>query len=314
MDSFTPVEIPEYTVPSVIGKTVEEAEAMQEVFGSFELIVGTGKDSNGEFSGEFSAEYPEGQIIHQTPDAGKQGKNAKGELIPITVVLSLGARSGEMLNLIDADARDAKLKLEQTKGLTELHLNVVISDEEEFHEEVAAGHVIRTDPIAGTALKEGDTITLTVSRGPEPKYSTMVTCVGQTVEWVQMKMAELNLVPEFQKVEGSAAEGTVLSQSINASEEVLQGSTVTFTYSDGEKLLPLTVLFTTPVIESDEGEEKTEMRVQIFLDNENVFDSMLPGEYPLEQTIYAKAGSYRLRIYANDQIWRDETVTFSDGE
>ena len=304
MDSFTPVEIPEYEVPSVIGKTVEEAQAMQEVFGSFEIVIDEGK-------GEFSTEYAEGQIIHQTPDAGKKGKNAKNETIPITVTLSLGARSGEMLNLIDADARDAKLKLEQTKGLTELHLNVVISDEEEFHEEVAAGHVIRTDPVAGTALKEGDTITLTVSKGPEPKYSPMVYCEGQTIEWVQASMAQLNLIPEFEKVESSKPEGTILSQSEPAGTDVLQGSTVTFTYSDGEKLLPLPVIFTTPVIE-DEGE--TEMRVQIFLDNENVFDSMLPGEYPLEQTIYAKAGSYRLRIYANDQIWRDETVTFSDSE
>ncbi len=177
MDSFTPVEIPEYTVPSVIGKTVEEAQAMQAVSGSFEIIVD-------EQNGDFSTEYAEGQIIHQTPEAEKKGKNANGDLIPITVTLSLGARSGEMLNLIGDDARDAKLRLEQTKGLSELHLNVVISEEEEYHEKIEAGHVIRTDPAAGTALSDGDDITITVSKGPEPKYSTMSYFVGQTVEVV----------------------------------------------------------------------------------------------------------------------------------
>ncbi|MDE7261163.1 MAG: Stk1 family PASTA domain-containing Ser/Thr kinase [Oscillospiraceae bacterium] len=300
MDSFTPVEIPEYTVPSVIGKTVEEAQAMQEVFGNFKIVIDEEK-------GEFSTEYAEGQIIHQTPDAGKKGKNANNDTIPITVTLSLGARSGEMLNLIGEEARNAKLKLEQTKGLSELHLNVTISEEEEYHEEISAGHVIRTSPTAGTSLSEGDNITLTVSKGPEPKYSAMVSCKGQTIEWVQAKMAELNLVPEFEKVESAKPEGTILSQSEPPGADVLQGSTVTFTYSDGEKLLSLPVVFTTPASEED-------VRVQIFLDNDNVLDSMLPGEYQLEETVYAKAGSYRLRIYVNDQMWRDEIVTFSDGE
>ena len=300
MDSFTPVDIPEYTVPSVIGKTVEEARAMQAVSGSFEIVVD-------EKNGDFSTEYAEGQIIHQTPEAEKKGKNANGDLIPITVTLSLGARSGEMLPLIGEDARNAKLKLEQTKGLSELHLNVVISEEEEYHEEIEAGHVIRTSPAAGTALSEGDTITLTVSKGPKPKYSTMISCVGESVESVQAKMDTLNLIAEFQKVEDSAEEGTVLTQSVDSGVEVLQGTTIKFTYSDGEKLLSLPVIFITPASEAD-------VRVQIFLDNENVLDAMFPGEYTLEQDIYAKAGSYRLRIYADEQMWRDETVTFSAGE
>jgi len=182
---------------------------------------------------------------------------------------------------------------------------VVISEEEEYHEEIEAGHVIRTSPAEGTAISEGDTITLIVSKGPKPKYSTMISCVGESVEFAQANMDTLKLVAEFQKVEGSAAEGTILSQSVDAGVEVLQGSTVTFTYSDGEKLLSLPVIFITPPSETD-------VRVQIFLDNDNVLDSMFPGEYTLEENIYAKAGSYRLRIYADDQMWRDEIVTFGD--
>jgi len=298
MDSFTPVEIPEYTVPRVIGKTVEEAQAMEAVSGSFEIVVD-------EDNGDFSTEYAAGQIISQSPEADKKGKNASGDPIPITVTLSLGARSGEMLYLVGEDARNAKLKLEQTKGLSELHLNVVISEEEEYHEEIEAGHVIRTNPSEGTSLSEGDTITLIVSKGPEPKTSVMVSCVGESVESVKSKMDTLNLIAEFQKVEGSAEEGTVLSQSVDTGTEVLQGSTVTFTYSDGEKLIAMPVVFVTPPSEED-------VRVQIFLDNDNVLDAVFPGEYTLEENIYAKAGSYRLRIYADDQMWRDEVVTFSE--
>ena len=78
MDSFQPQEIPEYTVPSVEGKTMEEAEAMAEVRGIFEIV---------EDGHEYSSEYAEGQIIRQTPEAGRTKKNASGELMPINLSL-----------------------------------------------------------------------------------------------------------------------------------------------------------------------------------------------------------------------------------
>ena len=303
MDSFQQQEIPEYTVPSVIGLTVEEAEALETVRGIFEIV---------EDGHEYSSEYAEGQIIQQSPEAERTRKNASGALIPINVTVSNGVRSGAMLNVIGEEARTAKLRIQQTKGLSELRLNIVEAPEQEFHEEIEAGHVIRTDPVADTMLTEGATVTLVVSKGPEPKYSTMVSCEDQTVEWVQQQMLALNLEAEFEKVESSQPEGTVLTQSEPTGAEVLQGSIVHFTYSDGLKLIAYPISFDVPFSPED-------VLVQIFLDETEELnttvsgeDALLNGPLHIEHTLYAAAGEHRLRIYAAEQLWRDEVLTFSE--
>ena len=297
MESFQTPEIPEYEVPSVLGKTVEEAAAMAEIQGIFEIV---------EDGHEYSSEYAEGQIIHQTPEAGRKKKNAGSELLQINVTVSNGARSGAMLDVTGTEALTARLRILQTKGLSELNLNIVEAAEEEYHDEIEAGCVIRTEPAAGTMLAEGDTVTLIVSKGPEIKYSTMVPCLGETVENVQLLMDGLKLQAEFTKVESSEPEGTVLTQSVDTGVDVPEGTVVTFTYSDGLKLVQYLVTFDVPYSDSD-------VFVQIFLDNVPQLESWVPGDYgQIQQMVYAPAGNHVLKIYAADQLYRDEVITFSE--
>ncbi len=300
MESFKPVEIPTYDVPDVVGKTVEEAEALQEVAGIFEIV---------EESHEHNTEYAEGQIIHQSPEAGRTRKSASGELIPINVTISMGARSGELVSVTGDEARSAKLRLQQTKGLSELHLNIVEAPEQEYSDEIEAGCVIRTEPAAGTILSEGDTVTLMVSKGPKILYSTMVPCVGQSVEWVQSKMDELKLKAEFTKVESTEEEGTVLTQSVDSNTEVEQGSTVTFTYSEGIKMITVPVTIDIPY--SFES-----VPVQVFLDDQPIFEQMdVPGDQgAFSLLLEGAAGSHRLRVYISDVLCRDEVIEFREGE
>ena len=210
-----------------------------------------------------------------------------------------------MPNLVGQEARGARLILEQTKGLSELSL-VIKEGKSEYNDEVPAGYVSRAEPAEGTALSEGDEVTLYLSLGPEIKYSTMVSCVGKDMEEVQRLMDGLNLKAEFVKEESSAPEGQVLTQSVETGTEVEEGSTVSFTYSDGEKLTGRVVGFNVPY-------SPEEVHIEIYLDNDIVFDSNIPGDFGrLEETIYAKAGEHRLRIFADDQQWTDDTVTFSE--
>ena len=295
MESFQHEEIPEYSVPSIVGMTIEEAEELETVKGIFELV---------EAGHEHNAEYAEGQIIRQDPEAERIRKNAKGDLIPINVTISLGSRSGEMPDVVGDEARSARLRIQQTKGLSELHLTIEEAPEQEFHEEIEAGCVIRSEPAAGTVLKEGDLVTLYVSKGPEIIYSTMVSCLGETVESVQDKMNSLNLLAEFTKVESSEPEGTVLSQSIETGEEVPEGTTVTFTYSEGPKLISYPITFDVPYSEDP-------VLVQIFLDREIVFDQEVPGNYgTLSLTLQAEAGDHKLEIYAANKLFWDEEIQF----
>ena len=295
MASFTITEALEYPVPSVVGFTVEDAEKLEGVSGIFEIVE---TDTR-----EYDSTVPEGAIIRQDPDAeSMKKKTASGSLIPITVVVSRGARSGAMPNLVGEEGRSAQLRLDQNKDLKALGLKIEMG-ESGYEDEVPAGSVIRTDPAAGTQLKEGDTVTLYLSLGPE--LSVMVPCLGQSRAWVEEQMAILQVTPEFTEVEGSAAAGTVLSQSVEANTEIPHGSTVTFTVSDGNKELQRTVTFTVP-----EGDGK--QRVEIYLGTALSYGEDHPAGYVIEHTIAARPGDYQLRIFVDGILRRDETLTFAD--
>ncbi len=295
LNSFTPAAPTEYSVPRVIGMTLEEAMALPEVDGVFTIV-----DSYYEYNNE----YPQGTIIHQSPEEGRSKKAADGALIPITVTVSRGATSGSMPSLIGEEVRAAKLRLNQTKELARLNLNIVVEEDSEYHDEIPAGCIIRTDPIAGTTLTEGETVTLYLSKGPEIIYRTMISCVGENMEWVQLQMDAMNLVPVFKGVEDSAPVGTVLSQSVDTNTEIAEGSTVTFTYSEGVKLLEKEVSINLPVYQYD-------VMVIIYLGDTVVFESDLPGDYgTIEITLFAPAGTHSLRIFIDDMLWQQREITF----
>ena len=298
MGSFTAPEIPEQTVPTVVGMTIERAKELPEVVnGIFEIVDG-GKP-------EYSSEYEAGEIIRQTPEAERTKRAAAGDLIPITVTLSLGAKSGAMPNLVGYDSHSAELVLKQNKDLSDLEL-LVVEGASDYHDTVEEGCVFRTEPEAGTELTEGDTVTLFLSLGKKIQNSTMVPCVGQQMADVQKAMNTLNLVAEFTKVEGSAPEGQVLSQSVDVGVSVPEGTVVNFTYSDGQKELSKMVTFSVPY-------SPETVHVEMYLEGELVYSEDVPGDQGLlEQTLYAKAGDYGLKIYADSQLWVDEVITFRE--
>lgn len=295
LNSFTPAAPTEYSVPRVIGLTLEEAMALPEVDGIFTIV-----DTYYEHHNEF----PKGTIISQSPEEGRSKKAANGELIPITVTVSRGVTSGSMPNLIGEEVRAAKLRLNQSKELAKLNLNIVVEEESEYHDEIPAGCILRTEPVAGTTLTEGETVTLYLSKGPEIIYRTMISCVGENMEWVQMQMESMNLIPVFQGVEDSAPVGTVLTQSVDTNEEVAEGSTVTFTYSEGLKLIERQETVNLPTYEYD-------IVVIMYLGDTVVFESDLPGDIgTVGVTLFAPAGTQTLRIYIDDILWQQREITF----
>jgi serine/threonine-protein kinase len=292
MDSFTSTQVPEYAVPSVVGLTVEEAQALEEVDGVFTIV---------ESYYENSSEYPAGQIIDQDPEADRMKKSDNGALIPINVTISLGVKSGGMPNVIGMESRSARLQIEQDKSLSGLDITIT-EGESEYSDTVEEGHVVRTIPAAGETLAEGDTVELILSKGPKIIYSTMIACVDQDMEWVQQEMNRLNLVAEFVREESSKKEGTVLSQSVDVGVSVPEGTTVTFTYSDGELPVDFEVSYAVP-----ESEEP--VQVEIYLDSTLVFESELPGDFgTLSLPLSAKAGSYTLRFYVDDQLKEERVI------
>ncbi|MBR3560370.1 MAG: Stk1 family PASTA domain-containing Ser/Thr kinase [Oscillospiraceae bacterium] len=222
----------EFEVPSLVGKTIAEAEASEEVADIF-TITQIGQRS--------SSEYAAGQIIEQSPAAGKVVRDNR----EITVFVSTGVKSAVMPNVINQEHRAASIQLRQ------LDLNLVIDDTvEEYSDSVSAGYVIRTSPAAGETLRDGDVVMLIISRGREVLPATVTSLTDIPLTQAQEIAGQLGLVVAVDYANSDTVPvDYVISQSIAARTQVAQGSTIKLTVSLGPEVT---------VTEPDAAEEPAE--------------------------------------------------------
>lgn len=205
----------EYVVPYLIGMTIDEANEDENVKGIFTIE---------QIGQRASSKYAAGQIIEQSPE---RGKTVKGNRV-ISVFVSSGAKTEKMPNLINKEYRDATLQL------TNLDLNLVVNDPVEEYSSITKGYVIRTIPEFGETLQEGDSVTLVVSKGEQPKPVTVLSFIGIDIEIVRQQVTQTGLVVgEVTQRASDEPYGTVIDQSINAETKVDAGTTINFVISEG---------------------------------------------------------------------------------
>lgn len=205
----------EYVVPYLIGMTIDEANEDENVKGIFTIE---------QIGQRASSKYAAGQIIEQSPE---RGKTVKGNRV-ISVFVSSGAKTEKMPNLINKEYRDATLQL------TNLDLNLVVNDPVEEYSNITKGYVIRTIPEYGETLQEGDSVTLVVSKGEQPKPVTVLSFIGIDIEIVRQQVTQTGLVVgEVTQLASDEPYGTVIDQSINAETKVDAGTTINFVISEG---------------------------------------------------------------------------------
>ena len=205
----------EYVVPYLIGMTIDEANEDENVKGIFTIE---------QIGQRASSKYAAGQIIEQSPE---RGKTVKGNRV-ISVFVSSGAKTEKMPNLINKEYRDATLQL------TNLDLNLVVNDPVEEYSNITKGYVIRTIPEYGETLQEGDSVTLVVSKGEQPKPVTVLSFIGIDIEIVRQQVTQTGLVVgEVKQRASDEPYGTVIDQSINAETKVDAGTTINFVISEG---------------------------------------------------------------------------------
>ena len=205
----------EYVVPHLIGMTIDEANENENVKGIFTIE---------QIGQRASSKYAAGQIIEQSPE---RGKTVKGNRV-ISVFVSSGAKTEKMPNLVNKEYRDATLQL------TNLDLNLVVNDPVEEYSSITKGYVIRTIPEFGETLQEGDSVTLVVSKGEQPKPVTVLSFNGIDIEIVRQQVTQTGLVVgEVTQRASDEPYGTVIEQSINAETKVDAGTTINFVISEG---------------------------------------------------------------------------------
>ncbi|QIJ62913.1 Stk1 family PASTA domain-containing Ser/Thr kinase [Streptomyces sp. JB150] len=164
---------------------------------------------------EFSDEVERGFVIGTEPVAGTERK--AGSAIALTV--SKGSPV-DVPDVVGQDLADAREQLAQAG------LKVRVA-ERRVHSEYEQGQVARQSPGAGDRAAEGDTVTLTVSKGPVMVEVPDV--VGDSVDEAKDKLEAAGFqVDEDRGLLGLFGD-TVKEQSVAGGEQAPEGSTITIT-------------------------------------------------------------------------------------
>ncbi|MGH3365188.1 MAG: Stk1 family PASTA domain-containing Ser/Thr kinase [Nocardioidaceae bacterium] len=202
------------TTPGVINLSVAQARDKVEA-------VGLGFEVGAK---EYSETVTAGSVISTDPSPGSRIL----EDGTVSATVSRGPERYEVPVLRGMPLADAETALEET--------NLVVGGTaERFHESVAEGVVIRSDPTAGTELKPDAAVDLVVSKGPKPIEVTDFT--GKSVDRAEQVLTELGLEVEItEENSDTVPEGKVISQA-PASGTLFRGDTVQLVASKGPAMV-----------------------------------------------------------------------------
>ena len=194
------------------GKTFDEATTA--VNG-----IGLGIQRAGE---ESSDTYAQGQIVSQSVEPGTLVE--KNTTIKVTISSGVGEIDVPMVTGLDQQAAESKLTESGFAPNTDFG----------YSESVASGTVMSQTPEAGTKAKKGDTVSLMVSRGPEPIVMPNVWNKSEAEAREQLSALGLK-VSTTSDYSNDIPEGNVISQSIVEGKSVEKGATITLVISMGKK-------------------------------------------------------------------------------
>lgn len=199
-------------VPKVLGMTFDEAKAELEKYG---LKI----ENKGEVS---SDDYEEGEIANQDPLEGNEVKQGD----TIGVVISNGKGSVDVPGVTGKSVDDAVEALEDAG----FKPNKTYS----YSDTVKEDYVISQTPSSGSKGKEGDTITIEISKGAEAVTVPDVTNNYKSEEQAKIELSAAGLsVTTKSAYHDEIPAGIVIGQSIDAGKQVEKGTTITITVSQG---------------------------------------------------------------------------------
>ena len=207
-----------HTVPNLYGMTVEEAMADPKVQGIFTIVEG----------GSVSSSLEPGKIVSQEPEAKQQ---VTGEDLTITVMTSAGEEPVYMPDLVNKDYLEAQQALLDL-GISKANITMTY----ETSDEITENYVIRTVPLADSAIQPDTMVEIIVSQGPKVVQRTMLTVEGMTLDKAKELLEGengLGLVVKAVYIDSDKPKDTVLLQSIPANTQVEEGTTVTLQVSNG---------------------------------------------------------------------------------
>ncbi len=153
------------------------------------------------------------EIMNQDPSASSERRYMENG-VPLKIYVNTGSSDIILDDYSITDERQAKFKLEEV-GLKSVTV-------EEYNDTVIAGYVIRTEPISGTTLQPGDTVTLYVSKGQEKNTVKMPEILGMTVSQGERELIKkgISVGTKTYAPSDQYPDGVIIGVSINAGTPV----------------------------------------------------------------------------------------------
>lgn len=171
--------------------------------------------------------YAEGQVISQSPEAGRSIA-LTSERIDIELTVSTGILMTKIPDVVNLEYREATIALEK--------LGFVVKTELVASETITEDYVVSTQPVAGEELPAGSTVYMSISGGPELIEIDMPNLIGKSqtgaISTIESSGLELGSVS---MVESNYTEGVVFWQNIDPGEKVTKGTVVYLKVSTGPK-------------------------------------------------------------------------------
>ena len=265
----------------------------------------------------YSDTVPEGSVVSTEPG---YGTSIASDTV-ITYHLSKGKDPNAAIkvpNLVDMTQSSASSEL-TAAGITKYEFV------EEYSDTYAVGKVIRTDPAYGSSITANDKVTVYISKGPE--MVTVTQFVGQNETVVMAQLKSMKLTGTFNRVEDSAAAGTILTQSVSSGSQVPAGTNIVFTVSSGPAESPSPSPSESPSDNPSGGggsnvtvdktitvelpNQEGEVRVQVDLDGVTMYSNTVDCSRGSIDVPLSGSGTQDVEIYIDGKLTQSYSVNFS---
>ena len=175
----------------------------------------------------YNPDYPKGTIFDQNPASGSEV--VKGAVIKVTVSMGEKPPIQHMEDLIGQTEEDAKSLLRGQKMNPLIH--------EVFDDEIQEGRVVRTDPVEGTELKDGQTVHVYISKGPVIQKAKMPRVEGLSLKDAREVLEDAGFKNvKIEYVESDEDIDEVLKQSVAYKTEIDVTTEIVLTVSQGPEI------------------------------------------------------------------------------
>lgn len=274
-------EVPETTVPDVIG--MQEEEAIQKL-----------KEHNLDYNilDRVYDSAPAGQVIDQNP---KGGQRVKTNRPPIDLIISKGPKASTVPNIIGLTEQEGIALLENSG----FEPGRIIR---EYSNQVPEGIIMDQNPRAGLPLSEGEMINFTVSLGPE--LVDVPNLVGKTLEEAEALLKSQNIPYKVSKRADDAPENTVIEQSPKPYEAMEPGTSINLVISSGPPAQTKRIIVEPILLPSEPSEITVKVIVSDDLGkNRTVYhEKHTPEDSPLSIPVEGK-GNMKIEVWLDDILY-----------